>query len=95
MLLVNLSRVQLFCDPMDLYPAGLLWPWDFPGGNTGAGCPVLLHGIFPTQGSNLGLLHLEAGSLPLSHQEDSKTYCTSNKNKNWQMQWTNLQSKKK
>ena len=32
------------------------------------GCHVLLHGIFPTQGSNLGLLHLlhwEVGSLPL------------------------------
>ena len=25
-------------------------------------------GIFPTQGLNLGLLHRQAGSLPLSHQ---------------------------
>ena len=30
---------------------------DFPGKNTGVGCCFLLQGIFPTQGSNLGLLH--------------------------------------
>ena len=33
------------------------------------GCHALLQGIFPTQGSNLRLLHLlhwQAGSLPLS-----------------------------
>ena len=28
-----------------------------PGKNTGVGCPFLLQGIFPTQGSNPGLLH--------------------------------------
>ena len=32
-------------------------PWDFPGKNTGAGCHFLLQGFFPTQGSNLCLLH--------------------------------------
>ena len=45
----------------------LLWPMDysllcssvrdFPGKNTGAGCQVLLQGIFQTQGSNPGLPH--------------------------------------
>ena len=30
---------------------------DSPGKNTGAGCHFLLQGIFPTQGSNLHLLH--------------------------------------
>ena len=30
---------------------------DSPGKNTGVGCHSLLQGIFPTQGSNLGLLH--------------------------------------
>ena len=30
---------------------------DFPGKNTGVGCHFLLQGIFPTQGSNLRLLH--------------------------------------
>ena len=45
------------CDPVDCRPPGsrLLCPWDFPGKNTGAGCHFLLQGIFPTQGSNLGL----------------------------------------
>ena len=28
-----------------------------PGKNTGVGCYLLLQGIFPTQGSNPGLLH--------------------------------------
>ena len=32
------------------------------------GCHVLLQGIFPTQGSNPGLLHWQADSLPLSQQ---------------------------
>ena len=36
----------------------MVWPWDFPGKNTGVGCHSLLQGIFPTQGSNLGLLHV-------------------------------------
>ena len=30
---------------------------DPPGKNTGVGCHALLQGIFPTQGSNPGLLH--------------------------------------
>ena len=30
----------------------LLFPWDFPGKNTGVGCHFLLQGIFPSQGSN-------------------------------------------
>ena len=37
--------------------------------NTGVGCHALLQGIFPTQGSNLGLSRLlswQAGSLPLA-----------------------------
>ena len=37
----------------------------FPGKNTGVGFPFLLQGIFPTQGSNLGLLQWHADSLPL------------------------------
>ena len=45
----------------------LLCPWDFPGKNTGVGCHFLLQGIFPTQRSNLHLLHWQAVSLPLSH----------------------------
>ena len=54
--------------PHALLPARLLCPWGSPGKNTGMGCPVLLQGIFPTQGSNPSLLHLlhwQVGSLPL------------------------------
>ena len=54
--------------PHGLWSARLLCPWDSPGKNTGVGCHFLLQGIFPTQGSNLNLLHWQAGSLPLSHQ---------------------------
>ena len=39
-----------FCNPIDC-------PWDFPGKNTGADCLFPLQGIFPTQRSNLHLLH--------------------------------------
>ena len=37
--------------------------WDFLGKNAGGGCHFLFQGIFPTQGSNPGLLHSH-----LSHQ---------------------------
>ena len=54
--------------PHELQPARLLCPWDSPGKDTGRGCCALPQRIFPTQGSNLGLLRLllrQAGSLPL------------------------------
>ena len=38
-------------------PHGLYSPWNSPCQNTGVGSLPLLHGIFPTQGSNLGLPH--------------------------------------
>ena len=34
----------------------ILCPWNSPGKDTGVGSSSLLHGIFLTQGSNLGLL---------------------------------------
>ena len=39
-----------------LKPSRLLWPWDFPGKNTGVGCHFLLQGILLTLGYNLCLL---------------------------------------
>ena len=42
---------------------------DSPGKNTGVGCHALLQGIFPTQGSNPGLLHRRWILYYLSHQE--------------------------
>ena len=43
--------------PHRLQPAKLICPWDSPVKNTKEGCHSLLQGIFPTQGSNPGLLH--------------------------------------
>ena len=54
--LQSLSRVG-FLQPRGLQPARFLCLWDSPGKNTGVGCRGLLQGIFPTQGSNPGLLH--------------------------------------
>ena len=42
------------CDPMNCSPSGYM---GFSGENTAVGCHFLLQGIFPTQGSNLGLMH--------------------------------------
>ena len=54
--------------PQGLEPARLLCPRDSPGKNTAVGCHALLQGIFPTQGSNLGLLHCRRILHYLSHQ---------------------------
>ena len=45
------------CDPTDSSPPGSSVHGDSPGKNPGVGCHALLQGIFPTQGSNLGLPH--------------------------------------
>ena len=42
--------------PYGPQPMRLLCPWDSPGKNTGVGCHALLQGIFPTQGSNPGIV---------------------------------------
>ena len=47
-----------------LWPTRLLRPWDFPGKSTEVGCHFLLQGIFPTQGLNPGLPHLQVDALP-------------------------------
>ena len=52
----SLSRVRL-CDRGDCSPPGSSVRGDSPGKNTGVGCYALLQEIFPTQGSNPGLLH--------------------------------------
>ena len=65
------------CDPMDCSLPGSqepLSPWNFPGKSTGVGCHFLLQGIFPTQGSNLGLLHCGQALYHLSHQGDKHIY---------------------
>ena len=56
------------CDPMDCSPPGSSVHGDSPGKNTGAGCHARLQEIFPTQGSNQGLLHCRWIFYHLSHQ---------------------------
>ena len=64
----HFSRIQLFETPRAVarqvpLSMGLLWvrilEWD---------CHFFLQGIFPTKGSNLGLLHYRWILYPLSHQ---------------------------
>ena len=69
------------CDPMDCSPPGSSIHGDSPGKDTGVGCPALLQGIFPTQGSNPGLPHCRRILSLLSHQgsptilgQNSNTY---------------------
>ena len=57
-----------------LRPHGLYSPWNSPGQNTGVGSHFFLQGIFPTQGSNPGLLHCREDSLPA---EPSRKPCNS------------------
>ena len=51
-----------------LQPHGLYSSWNSPGQNTGVGSCSLLHGIFPTQGSNPDLPHCRWILYQLSHQ---------------------------
>jgi len=50
------------CNPMDYTLHGIL------GQNTGVGSLSLLQGVFPTQGSNRGLLHCRQILYQLSYQ---------------------------
>ena len=59
--------------PHELEPTRLLHLWDFPGKNIGVGCHFLLQGIFPTQGSNLGLPRCRQMLLPFEPPRKSKT----------------------
>ena len=54
-------------DPMDCSLPGSSVHGHSPGRNTGVGCHALLHGIFPTQGSNPGLPHCRWILYCLSH----------------------------
>ena len=59
---------QTLCDPKDCSPPGSSVHGDSLGKNTGVGCPALLEGIFPTQGSNPGLPHCKQILYCLSYQ---------------------------
>ena len=62
-----LSHVRLFATH-GLEPTRLFCPWNSPGKNTGMGSLSFLQGIFPTQGSNLGLPQCRWILYHLSHQ---------------------------
>ena len=64
----SLSRVRLFCDPVDCSPPGSSVHGDSPAKNTGMGCHALLQRIFLTQGLNPGLPHCRWIFYQLSHQ---------------------------
>ena len=51
-----------------LIPHGLYSLWNSPGPNTEVGSLSLLQGIFPTQGSNPGLLRCQQIHYQLSYQ---------------------------
>ena len=56
------------CHPTDCSPPGSSAHGILQASSTGAGCHCLLQGIFPTQESNLGLLHCRQILYQLSHQ---------------------------
>ena len=58
---------------MHCSPSGSSVRGDSPGKNTEVGCHALLQGIFPTQGSNPGLLHFRWILYYLSHQGSPRT----------------------
>ena len=57
----------LFATPWTIYS-----PWNSSGQNTRAGSQFILLGIFPTQGSNSGLLHHRQILYCLSHQGSTR-----------------------
>ena len=58
-----LSHVQLFWEPINCSLPGSSVQGMSLSKNAGVGCHVLLQGIFPTQGLNLCLLHLQVDSI--------------------------------
>ena len=73
---VSHSVVPDSLQPHGLQPTRLLCPWDFPGKSTGVGCHCLLQGIFPTQGSNPGLLHCRQILYHLSYGGSHANFIT-------------------
>ena len=67
---LNVTILKVSCsvvsDSLQLH--GLYSPWNSPGQNTGGGSCSRLQGIFPTQGSNPGLLHCRQILYQLRHQ---------------------------
>ena len=58
----------ILCDPMDCSLPGSSAHGVLQANNTGLGCHALLQGIFPTEGSNPGLLHCRRILYCQNHQ---------------------------
>ena len=69
---VSHSVMSNSLQPHGLQPSRLLYPWNSPSKNPGVDCCFLLQGIFPTQGSNVGLLHCRQLLYCLSRQGSLK-----------------------
>ena len=70
----SLSPVSLFATPWTVDPQ--VCPWNFPGNNARVSSNSLLQGIFPTQGSNPGLLPCRQILYCLNHQGSPLLECT-------------------
>ena len=68
MLCLVTQSCPTLCGPMDCSLPSYSVHGDSPGKNTGVGCHFLLQGIFPTQGSNQGLLHCRQILYQLRYQ---------------------------
>ena len=66
---VRAQSCSTLCSPMDCSPPGCPVHGISSAKNTGAGCHMLLHEIFPIQGSNSSLLNWQMDSLSLCHLE--------------------------
>ena len=63
----SVTKLGLSLWPHGLYPARHICLLGSPSKNIRVGCYSLLQEIFPIEELNLGLLHWQADSLPLSH----------------------------
>ena len=76
----KLVAQSCLCNLRDYNRPVFLCPWSSSGKNTGVGCHALFQEIFPTQGSNLGLLHCRQ-ILYLLSQQGANFKCSSSKHK--------------
>ena len=67
--LLAIQSCLTLCNPMDGNPPGSSVHGILQARILGVGCHSLLQGIFPTQGSNLGLSHCRQNIYHLNHQE--------------------------
>ena len=79
-----------------LWPHGLYSPWNSSGQNTEVSSLSLLQGIFPTQGSNPGLLHCRQILYQLSHKGSPRilewvAYSFSS-GSSWHWNWTGAET---